>query len=105
MNALAHGLKPLRPHQLRTLDQAKASLVDGHRRPMIQLPTGAGKTVIAAHIVAGARAKSKRVAFCVPSIGLIDQTFERFVENGIDPAEMGVIQGNHPWKRPGAPIH
>lgn len=100
----ATSLKPLRPHQQRAIDGLKQSIVDGHRRPMLQAPTGAGKTVIAAHIVAGARAKGKRLAFCVPSIGLIDQTFERFVENGIDPAEMGVIQGNHPWKRPGAPI-
>jgi DNA repair protein RadD len=97
-------LKPLRTHQQRAIDDLKHSILAGHRRPMLQAPTGAGKTVIAAHIVAGARAKGKRLAFCVPSIGLIDQTFERFVENGIDPAEMGVIQGDHPWKRTGAPI-
>jgi len=100
----ATALKPLRPHQQRAIDGIKQSIVDGHRRPMLQAPTGAGKTVIAAHIVAGARAKSKRLAFCVPSIGLVDQTFERFVENGIDPADMGVIQADHPWKRPHAPI-
>ena len=98
------ALKPLRPHQQRAIDGLKQSLMAGHRRPMLQAPTGAGKTVIAAHVVAGALAKGKRLAFCVPSIGLIDQTFERFVENGIDPAAMGVIQGNHPWRRPGAPI-
>jgi superfamily II DNA or RNA helicase len=71
---------------------------------MLQAPTGSGKTVLAAHIVAGALAKGKRIAFCVPAIGLIDQTFERFVENGIDPDLMGVMQGNHPWQRPQAPI-
>lgn len=98
------ALRPLHPHQQRAIDGLKHAIVDGHRRPMLQAPTGAGKTVIAAHIVAGARAKGKTLAFCVPSIGLIDQTFERFVENGIDPAEMGVIQGNHPWRRPGAPV-
>lgn len=100
----ATSLKPLRPHQQRAIDGLKQSILDGHRRPVLQAPTGAGKTVIAAHIVAGTRAKGKTLAFCVPSISLIDQTFERFVENGIDPAEMGVIQGNHPWRRPGAPI-
>jgi len=98
------SLKPLRPHQLRAIDGLKQSIVDGHRRPMLQAPTGAGKTVIGAHIVAGARAKGKTLAFCVPSISLVDQTFERFVENGIDPADMGVIQADHPWKRPGAPV-
>lgn len=97
-------LKPLHPHQAAALDALKWSIVDGHRRPLLQAPTGSGKTVLAAHIVAGARAKGKRVAFCVPSIGLIDQTFERFVENGIEPSEMGVIQADHPWRRPNAPI-
>lgn len=98
------ALKPLRPHQQRAIDGLRASLMAGHRRPMLQAPTGAGKTVIAAHIVAGARAKGKRVIFCAPALGLIGQTFERFAENGIDPAEMGVIQADHPWTRPHAPI-
>ena len=71
---------------------------------MLMLPTGAGKTVLAAHIVAGALAKRKRTCFVVPALSLIDQTFERFVENGIAPADMGVIQASHPWKRPNAPV-
>lgn len=96
--------RPLRPHQVDALDGLRASLAAGNRRPMLQAPTGAGKTVIAAHIVTGARAKHKRLAFCVPSLGLIDQTAERFIENGIDAAEIGVIQANHPWRRPHAPI-
>ena len=98
------ALKPLRPHQVQALDALKWSIVEGDRHPMVQAPTGAGKTVLAAHIVAGAHAKGNRVAFCVPSISLIDQTFERFVENGIDPADMGVIQADHPWRRAHAPI-
>lgn len=97
-------LKPLRPHQQRAIDLLRASLGSGHRRPMVQAPTGAGKTVIAASIVHGARSKLKRVCFTVPAISLIDQTLERFAENGIDPADMGVIQANHPWTRPHCPI-
>lgn len=100
----APGLRPLYPHQTHALDLLRASLMAGCSRPVLQLPTGGGKTVIAAAIVTGARGKNKRVAFCVPSLGLIDQTFERFVENGIDPADMGVLQGDHPWRRPHAPI-
>lgn len=94
----------LRPHQVSALDGLRGSLRSGNRRPMLQLPTGAGKTVIAAHIVHGAKAKAKRVTFCVPALSLIDQTFERFVANGINPGDMGVIQGDHPWRRPAAPI-
>jgi DNA repair protein RadD len=98
------GLRPLRPHQVTALDQLRATIAAGSRRPMVQAPTGAGKTVIAAHIVAGAHAKGNRVTFVVPALGLVDQTFERFAENGIHPADMGVIQADHPWRRPHAPI-
>jgi DNA repair protein RadD len=98
------GLHPLRPHQITGMDMLRQSLAGGKRRPMLQLPTGAGKTVVAAHIVDGAHRKLNRVTFCVPSISLVDQTFERFVENGIDAADMGVIQGSHPWYRPHCPI-
>lgn len=97
-------LKSLRPHQERAIEGIRDALRNGYRRPMLCAPTGAGKTVLAAHIVAGARGKHKRVAFCVPSISLIDQTAERFIENGIDAAEIGVIQADHEWKRPNAPI-
>lgn len=98
------GLRPLHPHQLTAMASLRDALRSGSRRPVFQLPTGAGKTVCAAHIVAGARAKGNRVTFCVPTIGLVDQTFERFVENGIDPSDMGVLQADHPWRRPHAPV-
>jgi len=98
------GLRELRPHQTAALDGLRQSIMAGHRRPMLMAPTGAGKTVIAAHIVARARAKGKRLAFVVPSLGLIDQTIERFVENGIDASEIGVVQADHSWRRPHAPI-
>lgn len=98
------GLRQLYPHQVEALDRLRASLMAGHSRPLLQAPTGAGKTVIAAHIVSGIHRRGKRVCFCVPALSLIDQTFDRFVENGISPTDMGVIQGDHHWRRPSAPI-
>jgi superfamily II DNA or RNA helicase len=97
-------LKPLFPHQQKALDLLRDSVRTRHKRPVINMPTAAGKTVLAAHVVVGARGKDNRVAFLVPAINLIDQTFNRFSENGIDPADMGIVQANHPWKRPSAPI-
>ncbi len=98
------GLLPLRPLQERAIESLRESLRAGKKRPIIQAPTGFGKTVLAAHIVAGAMRKGKRVAFVAPLLNLIDQTFERFAENGIDMGAMGVLQGNHPRWRPDAPI-
>lgn len=98
------ALFPLRPLQQRAIDGLRSSLRGGRKRPIIQAPTGFGKTIIAAHIVAGALAKGNRVAFCVPMLTLIDQTFEKFVENGISASDMGVMQGNHAWRRPAAPV-
>ena len=98
------GLFPLRPLQQKALDGLRDSLRSGHRRPIIQAATGFGKTIVAAHMVQGALDKRKRVAFVVPMITLIDQTFERFETNGIEPGDMGVMQGNHPWHRPNAPV-
>src|ERR1700733_2638927 len=71
------ALRALRPHQERALAELRRSLMSGWRRPLLMLPTGGGKTLIAAHIAAGALAKGKRVAFVVPALSLIVQTLAR----------------------------
>lgn len=94
----------LRPRQAKALDMLRDSFRAGSRKTVIQAPCGFGKTIIGAHMIDGALRKRNRVGFCVPMISLIDQTFERFRANGISPGDMGVMQGNHPWRRPHAPI-
>jgi DNA repair protein RadD len=88
------ALRPLRPHQETALENLRASLASGHRRPMLQAPTGFGKTLLAAHIVQRALDRGKRVAFTVTAISLIDQTVAAFEAEGIH--AVGVIQGVHP---------
>ncbi|MCF4166351.1 DEAD/DEAH box helicase [Zavarzinia compransoris] len=91
----------LRPHQARTIRMLRSSLAGGRRRPMVKLPTGAGKTRLAAAIIEMARNKGRRAIFCVPAISLIDQTVNAFWDVGI--ADVGVIQASHPltdWSRP-----
>lgn len=97
-------LAPLRPHQSQSLDGLRDSLRTGARRVVLQAPTGWGKTVVAAHIATGVRQRSKRICFCVPSLTLVDQTFERFTANGLDASDIGIIQADHPLRRAHAPI-
>ncbi len=84
----------LDPHQDHAIDLLRRSLATGHKRPMLQAPTGAGKTVIGAAIVEGALAKGNPVLFVVPALSLVDQTVERFAEQGIN--SIGVMQAQHP---------
>ena len=81
----------LRPYQVEAIKATRQAAAKG---PVIlQLPTGSGKTVIAGDIVKRALAKGKRVAFLVPYISLIDQTWQSFYKQGIK--DIGVIQANH----------
>src|SRR4029078_8974739 len=91
----------LRDYQATAFERVKDSVKRGVRRVMLQMPTGAGKTRLAAEIVNGARGKQKRVLFVVPNISLIDQTIEAFAEEGI--RDVGVIQADHhmtDWSQP-----
>jgi superfamily II DNA or RNA helicase len=87
------SFSPLRPYQQGGLEALRASLASGHRHPMFMLPTGGGKTAIAAHIIQRALDKGKRVAFTVPALSLIDQTVAAFEAEGI--RCIGVVQSTH----------
>lgn len=91
----------LHPHQASAIDMLRASLMAGNKRPLIQAPTGFGKTLVGAAIVEGALAKGKRIIFTVPSISLVDQTVERFGDQGIS---CGVMQGQHPLTDASQPV-
>ena len=44
----------LRPYQVDVIDRVAAEIAAGRRKPLIVAPTGSGKTVIAAAIIAEA---------------------------------------------------
>jgi superfamily II DNA helicase RecQ len=72
------------------------------KRVVFKLPTGGGKTVIAAKLADIALKREKRMCFVVDAISLIDQTVERFAQFGIH--HVGVIQASHPATDYSAPI-
>lgn len=86
---LVRKLDNLRPHQNHALSLLRKSIKTGHRRPLVQAPTGAGKTLLAAAMVDGARRKHNKVLFVVPALSLIEQTVEAFYSEGL--TEVGVI--------------
>lgn len=94
--------KELRPHQVKAIDMLRQSFGLGNRRVVVAMPTGAGKTMTAAKIIEGARAKRNRVIFTAPAISLIDQTVSAFEAEGL--SGLGVMQANHPRTDALAPI-
>ena len=94
--------RTLRPDQAAVIPKIKLSLARGNMRPLVQAPTGYGKTVLSAAIVEMVRAKRNRVIFVVPAISLINQTVESFYFEGI--TEIGVMQGNHELTNPAMPV-
>jgi len=95
-------VKQLRPRQQTAIAMLRQSLGKGNKRVMVKAPTGFGKTIIAAHIIDMARQKGNRVIFCVNAISLVDQTAQKFAEEGIE--GIGVIQGQHEMTNYAMPV-
>lgn len=93
---------PLRPYQEEGVERVREAMRAGKRRILFVLPTGGGKTVVAAAIVAGALAKGKRVLFCAHRRELIKQTFTKLLRTGLDPAHIGVVMAGVPARARGA---
>jgi DNA repair protein RadD len=78
-----HNSPVLRPYQLDVIDRLRKA-AGRHKAVLLVAPTGAGKTMIASAIVAGAVAKGRRVLFLAHRRELIDQAAAKLAEAGID---------------------
>jgi len=63
----------LRNYQAKAIGEIRNSYRLGHRAPLLCAPCGAGKTVIFAHVVAGARARGTKVLLLAHRIELVEQ--------------------------------
>ena len=79
----------------------RASLAAGHRRIVLVLPTGAGKTTVAAHIIDSATSRDRKVLVLAHQRELIDQVSARLDGEGV---EHGVIMAGHPRSMPWLPV-
>jgi len=91
-NAVLPAAPPieLRPYQREALTAIAAAALRGVRRQVVSLPTGAGKTVIFAHLIVG---KAQRTLILVHRDELIRQTLDKLqmVAQGTA-LEIGVIK-------------
>lgn len=78
----------LRYYQTDTVEAVRASLRSKHRRPVVHLPTGAGKTVIASAIGQSIASKGNHCIFFAPRRELIGQAAAKFEAIG---AGAGII--------------
>ena len=83
----------LRPDQLAPLDETADHMRAGHRRILIQAPTGWGKTVVTAETFRRAVSKGFTCAFAVHRFELIRQSARTFDRFGIP---YGIVSPYHP---------
>jgi superfamily II DNA or RNA helicase len=92
----------LRTYQEQAIQSARTLIGRGVRRVMLNAPTGAGKTVIAAGIVQRSVDKGKRVLFLAHRRELIDQTVDKLVAGGV--LNFGVIMAGSKLHNRNAPV-
>lgn len=86
-------MRSLRPRQEQAILSVREAIRQGHRRIILQAPTGFGKTLVSAHIIGAALQKGKKPLFTCPAISLVDQTLKAFEREGIH--DIGVMQAQH----------
>ena len=90
----------LRPYQLRAVENLREKIRAGKRRLVLVAPTGAGKTVVASHMVTCAIDKGNDVLFLAHRKELIDQASNKLRAFGIP---HGIIMAGYP-KRSELPV-
>ncbi len=84
----------LRDYQTRAIDDVRAALRRGAKRVLLHLPTGGGKTLTSAAVLASALAKGSRTLFVAHRLELIEQAVTTFYRLGI--RDIGVVRGQDP---------
>ena len=87
------NIPELRDYQREAVDKVEAL---GAEPCVLTAPPGAGKTVMAAHLIARAQARGEKCAFLVDRVFLAQQAYEEFAKFGLHPAYHA-----ESWERPG----
>mgnify|MGYP001825038922 CR=1 FL=1 len=87
----------LRPHQNNALNVLRRDWKK-YSTHLLQAPVGAGKTAIAAEIMAGLSSNGIRSLFVAPYVTLVEQTAKAFMDYGLN--QPAIIWRDHPWHDP-----
>jgi DNA repair protein RadD len=93
-------LTTLRDYQKDVITRTYESM-RSHRKTMLQMATGSGKSHVAAAIMEMGLAKGKRIGFLIDRIVLGDQITDRLFSSGLP---VSVVQGQHPLWNPNKPL-
>jgi superfamily II DNA or RNA helicase len=94
----------LRPYQIDAVERVRALVRHGVRRILLVLATGGGKTSCAAELIRLVVARGNRALFIAHRRELIAQAYQRVLEFGLTPEQVGVIMASDPRRRPGAMV-
>src|SRR5258707_10019727 len=98
------GQVALRPYQVDALERLREAWRHGVRRLLLVAPTGSGKTVCAAGVIAGAVRRGKTVVFLAHRSELINQCYAKLRDAGLAASDLGVIQAQDRRRNPGARV-
>ena len=101
LNFVAPKEIQLRDYQLDAIEALRDGVRQGMKRQVLVAPTGAGKTVIASHLLREADRKGSYALFLVDRVSLVDQTSATLESYGI---HHGVVQSTHPRWEPRANV-
>ena len=94
----------LRHYQRQAIDDLRQAFGEGKKRLILQMPTGAGKTVVAADIIRRAVDRGTKVIFLVNRRELAFQASEKLDDYGLKyPRDHAIIMGNLEYF-PAAPV-
>lgn len=92
----------LRPYQQKAVEDVRAQYCAGRKAPVLVMPTGAGKTQVAAWIIRSALERGNRTLFCAGRTELLDQTVDKLAGAGV--TDVRVIQAARDVGPPSAEV-